>query len=149
MLILIFTDGACAGNGTKNARAGWAYGVYDEKTLKMTYSQKGKVEGTQSNNRAELMAICKALEYISSINTTDTIAIYSDSEISIKGLKGECARNANKDIWHKIELLCETINQKRLNINVNFIESHKNSTPYHQLNNEIDKLAKIASRALL
>lgn len=116
----------------------------------MTYSQKGRVTGTQTNNRAELTAVYQALKYISKLQSiNEPINIYSDSEITIKGLKGECARNANKDIWRQVELLCETIISKGLNVNVNFIESHKNSTDYHQLNNQIDKLAKIASRALL
>lgn len=141
------------GNGTDNARAGWAYGVYDSNTLTMIMNQKGRVKGTQTNNRAELNAVYEALKYIASLDPTgEQITIYSDSEITIKGLKGECSRNANKDIWHQIELLCDTINSKQLNVDVMFVESHKSSNDnkdIHNLNCEIDRLAKIASRALL
>lgn len=141
------------GNGTDNARAGWAYGVYNSNTLTKIYDQKGRVKGTQTNNRAELNAVYEALKYIANLDSTgEQITIYSDSEITIKGLKGECSRNANKDIWHQIELLCDTINSKQLKVDAMFIESHKNSNDdkdIHNLNCEIDRLAKIASRALL
>lgn len=141
------------GNGTENARAGWAYEVYDNKTLTKIIDQKGRVKGTQTNNRGELTAVYEALKYVASLDPTgEEIKIYSDSEITIKGLKGECNRNANKDIWHQVELLCDIINSKQLNVDVNFIESHMGSTDskdLHNLNNEVDKLAKIASRALL
>ena len=155
--ILIFTDGACMGNGTPSARAGWAYGVFDERTLEMTYSQKGRVADKQTNNRAELNAIYEALKYVYNnrhiIPKNETILIYSDSEIMVKGINGECSRNANRDLWDAVEPLCDSISSEMNNkIIIQYIEAHKCPTDnydLHKLNCDVDKLAKSASRALL
>lgn len=144
-------------NGTPSARAGWAYGVFDEKTLKMTYSQKGRVSNKQTNNRAELNAMYEALKYVYTnkhmISNGEQVLIYSDSEITVKGINGECSRNANRDLWDAVEQLCDSISSEMNNkIIIQYIEAHKCPTDtydIHRLNCDVDKLAKTASRALL
>ncbi|KAF8318509.1 hypothetical protein DL93DRAFT_2075991 [Clavulina sp. PMI_390] len=69
---LIYTDGACRGNGKANARAGvgvW-FGDGDPRNI------SERCPGHQTNNRAELIAIIRALE---ATPTTDRIAILTDS----------------------------------------------------------------------
>lgn len=119
----------------------------------MTYSQKGRVANKQTNNRAELNAIYEALKYVYDNQTQNTknVTIYSDSEIMVKGINGECARNANRDLWDVVEPLCDAISSKmNIQINIQYIEAHKDSTSldYYKLNSIVDKLAKQASRAL-
>ena len=59
MTTTIYTDGACTGNGTENARAG--YGVYFGKDDPRNVA--APLEGElQTNNRAELQAILVALQ---------------------------------------------------------------------------------------
>ena len=106
--LIIYTDGACQGNGTEDARAGVGvyYGKKDPRNI--STSLQGK---RQTNNRAELTAIKLALEGIlnihgksacdtvwttTKINKTTAsattrkkkiITIKSDSEYCQKGLK--------------------------------------------------------------
>ena len=77
--IYIYTDGACAGNGFKGAKAG--IGVYSNELLEISE----RISGNQTNQRAELCAILRALESIIIENYTD-IYIYTDSQYSISCL---------------------------------------------------------------
>ena len=92
----IFTDGACPNNGTESARAGWGIIICDE-YFNQIHTGKGKIIGKQTNNRAELFAILSAFQWIKD-NTSegDTVTIYSDSEICIKMMTGECNRIKNR-----------------------------------------------------
>ncbi len=65
--IYIYTDGACKNNGKKNAIAG--IGVY----IKDICDISERIKGKQTNQRAELYAILKALE---SINIKEYNPIY-------------------------------------------------------------------------
>ena len=67
----IYTDGACTNNGKINAKAG--IGIYIENM----YNISEKIKGKQTNQRAELYAILKALQLINIKNYTNII-IYTD-----------------------------------------------------------------------
>lgn len=111
---------------------------------------KGKVEGKQTNNRAELFAVLTSLKWIEdNIDSINDVVIYADSEITVKGLTGECSRNANRDIWDKVETICENITAKAKVSIVHTAAHTKDNNTIGMLNNEADRLAKIASRALL
>jgi len=75
---VVYTDGACAGNGQHGSVAGigvW-WGPIDTRNL------SERCPGRQTNNRAELIAIIRALE--TSPITSMPLVIKSDSEYAIK-----------------------------------------------------------------
>ena len=77
--LTIYTDGACRGNGSELAIAGW--GFVTEKMVK----KSGVVRGRSTSNSAELEAIRQALLYSMENNYPDVI-IYSDSDYAINSV---------------------------------------------------------------
>ena len=144
--IYIYTDGACKNNGKKNAIAG--IGVYSENV----YNISEKIEGRQTNQRAELYAILKALE-LTKIDDYSTVYIYTDSLYSIncitKWIYGWINNGwldkkkkpvKNKDIIQPIY----NIYKKYSNIRFIHIEAHTNKTDIHSLGNaKADELATL------
>jgi len=82
-IIEVWTDGSSLNNGQENCKAG--YGVFFGQDDPRNMS--GPVKKNPSNNRAELLAIKKAIEYLSheldGKESTVQIKIYTDSEYSI------------------------------------------------------------------
>ena len=99
----IFIDGACPGNGTQSAQAGWGIVVFDNKD-KFVYQDSGKVAGRQTNNRAELKALLESLKVIKN-QMPEKAEILSDSQLLVNGVLGRSKRQANRDIWTEIEEL--------------------------------------------
>ena len=142
--ITIYTDGACKNNGKKNAIAG--IGVYSENV----YNISEKIKGRQTNQRAELYAILKALE-LTKIDDYSIVYIYTDSLYSIncitKWIYGWINNGwldkkkkpvKNKDIIQPIY----NIYKKYSNIRFIHIEAHTNKTDIHSLGNaKADELA--------
>lgn len=85
--IEVYTDGASSSNGKINAQAGW--GVYwpeseDTKSDLHGRNESGRLPGAeQTNNRAELMGIIRAIQLCP--DPSAQLIIYSDSQYSIKG----------------------------------------------------------------
>ena len=79
----IYTDGACRGNGTENAKASWGFVVIENGTD--VYSDCGFVKGKQTNNTGELMAIYEAIYYAIE-KEENSVLIYSDSRYCIDSL---------------------------------------------------------------
>ena len=78
----VFTDGACAGNGRKGAKAGYAVWFPENKDL--SASDRIPADEPQTNNRAELTAIWRATRILDENGFHDeTIVIYTDSGYSI------------------------------------------------------------------
>ncbi|CEM06434.1 unnamed protein product [Vitrella brassicaformis CCMP3155] len=76
----VFTDGACINNGQPNAQAGWSFVAPGEGV-----EGRGRLYGRQTNQRAELFAIIKALHaYRQGPLASCPIVLYSDSEYAIK-----------------------------------------------------------------
>ncbi|OHA90879.1 MAG: ribonuclease HI [Candidatus Zambryskibacteria bacterium RIFCSPHIGHO2_01_FULL_46_30] len=108
-MIVIYTDGASRGNP---GPGGWgAIIIYDDKVVEL-----GGGETHTTNNRMELTAAIKALEFISE----KKIIIYADSEYVTKGMtewikrwQKKSWRTAgrkpvlNQDLWQKLLLLIE------------------------------------------
>jgi ribonuclease HI len=105
----VWTDGACENNGKPSARAG--VGVYLGEGDPRNVSEP--LEGEQTNNRAELTAVIRALEIIG----RDTSAIvYTDSQYVVNGLsswiagwkkkgwrKGDGKPVKNRDLWMDLD----------------------------------------------
>jgi ribonuclease HI len=77
--IEIWTDGACVHNGTPKARATWAF--VSEETERV-----GLVDGKQTNNVGEALAIYHALSWAGE-QGYKKIKLHTDSQISLFGLK--------------------------------------------------------------
>ena len=76
--ITVYTDGACSNNGKPDARAG--YGIWFGKNDPRNCSES--FNGLQTNNRAELLAIVKALTILrNNIEKGDIVNIFSDAKM--------------------------------------------------------------------
>jgi len=91
----IWTDGACSNNGKENAKASWAF-VAGE------HEEAGLVDGKQTNNRGEALAIYYALRWVAERGFRN-VRIHSDSQITLHGvLKHPENVKENRDIFQKI-----------------------------------------------
>lgn len=78
---VVYTDGCCSRNGRLKAKAG--IGVYWGPNHPLNVAER--LEGRQTNQRAEIQAACKALEQAKSQNITKLV-IYTDSMHTINGI---------------------------------------------------------------
>ena len=143
----VYTDGACSNNGKDNALAGIGifFGINDNRNISK------KIEGKQTNNKAELSAIIETYHIIENdILNGKKIAIVSDSEYAIKCVSSygeKCYKKCwNVDIPNKdlVKIAYEMYKDK-LNIQFIHIKAHTNNTDIHSFGNDnADKLANIA-----
>lgn len=124
--LVVFTDGACINNGKKNARAG--LGVYFPN--KELPSLSLSLDGKQTNNRAELMAIKMALK---KCNNKVRLIVYTDSKYSINcitkwGPNWEQKKWKNwkgHDVSNK-ELIKEILDiYRKYNVELRHVRSHQ------------------------
>ncbi len=141
----IYIDGACVGNPGKG---GWAVLVVENNRIITTL--KG-FERETTNNRMELTALLKALEWIKKENLKGVkIEICGDSEYVIKGLtlwmpswikRGFRTSSGtpvkNRDLWEKLHSLFEEI-AKENEIKFLKIKAHSGE----RFNEMVDVLAK-------
>lgn len=126
----IFTDGSCLGNPGPGG-----YGViiiYKSKEIDL----KGSEPDT-TNNRMEMTAIIKALEWVNHNFTKEQlkdikINIYSDSNLIIQTLNQGWKKKANLDLWEQIDQL-----RGWLDINWTWVKAHDTN----KYNNKVDKIA--------
>ncbi|XP_053315852.1 ribonuclease H1-like [Spea bombifrons] len=78
---VVYTDGCCSRNGRLRARAG--IGVYWGPNHALNVSER--LEGRQTNQRAEIQAACKAIEQAKAQNITKLV-LYTDSMFTINGI---------------------------------------------------------------
>lgn len=94
--IEVYADGGCLSNGSENAKAG--VGVYFEGGEYGNVSKR--INGKQTNNRAELTAILVTLR---TIKPEENVRIYTDSAYSIAGINKTNKRNVNLDIFEQLD----------------------------------------------
>ncbi|HVZ59118.1 MAG TPA: RNase H family protein [Patescibacteria group bacterium] len=93
--IEIWTDGASSNNGRDNAKAAWAF-VAGE------YEEAGRVDGKQTNNRGEALAIFHALKWAADKGYKN-IRLHTDSQITLHGVAKDPAKvKENRDIFQRI-----------------------------------------------
>lgn len=148
--INVYTDGACSNNGKSDARAG--FGIYFGKDDARNVSES--FTGLQTNNRAELLAIIKALTILrSEIEQGQRINIYTDSSYSIRCCTtyGEkmCKKswkNKGKDIPNmKMVKVAYNFCKKFSNINFSHVQAHTGAQDEHSIGNDnADRLANLA-----
>ncbi len=97
----IWTDGACVYNGTPRAKAAWAF-------VAGKVEIGGQVEGKQTNNVAEGLAILHALSWAAE-KGYKKIQLHTDSQISLFNLKKPASKViANREIFEDIEKVIAT-----------------------------------------
>lgn len=79
--VVVYTDGCCSANGKSSARAG--IGVYWGPRHPLNLSER--LEGRQTNQRAEIQAACRALE-LAKQNQIQKLVVYTDSKFTINGV---------------------------------------------------------------
>lgn len=129
-MVELFIDGSCQGNGTLRARGGYA--VTDGAGREIS---SGRVPGKQTNNRAEIMALIGALDYIK--DTREETTVYTDSRLVYDSIKGIAKRRANRDLWEQIEEKAQDLHGLW---NIQFVDRSFNVA---------DALAKTAARSLI
>lgn len=148
----IFTDGSCINNGNDKAKGG--IGIYFNEKIHDDISEK--LDGIQTNNRAELTAIIKAYEIIDSLDYENSIYyIFTDSDYSIKCITEYC-EIWEKNKWKKrggeiknldlIQKLWELYNSHE-NIIFEHVRSHTGKDDFKSKGNErADYLANLVNR---
>jgi ribonuclease HI len=143
MTVKIYTDGSCSGNP---GPGGWAAIIIDKNKTNELYGGK---EST-TNNRMELTAAIKAIEYCEKKKLTlNILEIYTDSIYLKNGItnwinnweknnwKTSDKKNVkNVDLWKKLQTLV-----KFKKIKWNWVKAHSNNL----MNNLADSLAKKAT----
>lgn len=101
----IWTDGACVHNGTPRARAAWAF-------VAGSTEKAGLIEGKQTNNVAEAMAMYHALSWAAEQGYKH-IKLHSDSQISLNNMKKPTHKILqNREIFEKIAAVITINNLK-------------------------------------
>lgn len=147
----VYTDGACSKNGARDAIAG--IGVYFGPNDSRNVSRR--LEGKQTNNRAELTAIIETYRILKDeIEGGQHITICTDSEYSMKCVttfgekmsacdykkKGKPIPNA--DLVEKVYELYKD----KSNVRFMYIRAHTNDDDIHSKgNSEADRLAVLAT----
>ncbi len=101
MRVTVYTDGACSNNGKVNAVAGWGYVIQLLKQEKETFTDSGIVKPA-TNQRAELLAVIKAIKKLSSIFSSFVgidIDIYTDSAYLYNCYKNKWWEKWEKNNW--------------------------------------------------
>ncbi|MBA3724670.1 MAG: reverse transcriptase-like protein [Candidatus Levybacteria bacterium] len=128
----IWTDGACINNGTPRARAAWAFVSGDTEMA-------GLVEGKQTNNVAEGLAIYHALVWAGE-QGHKKIKLSTDSQISLFNLQKDPHKvKVNADIFHNIAAVI-----KKYGLVVQYIKVLGHSGDIG--NDRVDKLANSTAR---
>lgn len=151
--IIIYTDGSCINNGKPNAKAG--IGIYFGENDKRNVSEKFVNKPT--NQRAEIYAIIKCIDILSSENKKKKIHIYTDSQYTIncitkwipKWIKNNWINSKNESVKNKD--LLEELYFKYIKLQIYFIHinSHTNKKDRHSLGNAMaDKFALNGSKLL-
>lgn len=112
---LAYTDGACLRN--PSGPGGWGAVVSHVGEPPQEWELWGHLSST-SNNRAEVLAVLAALEWLP---RGSAITVRSDSEYTLKVLKGEYKAKANTDIWADVR---STVALKGLKVKAEWVPGH-------------------------
>ena len=112
----VFTDGACIHNGYPNARAAWA-AVFPEHPV---FDSSGLLQGEQTNNRAEFMAVIRALE-----TTEGPLHVFTDSMLVLKVATHQWIAKKNLDLVARLNDLT-----KGRKVEWTHVKAHTGRTDY-------------------
>ncbi|XP_071510158.1 ribonuclease H1-like [Diadema antillarum] len=140
--LVVYTDGACTHNGAHGARAG--IGVYWGDEHPLNYS--ARLEGKQTNQRAELTAALKALEQIKAHHKGRPVTLYTDSKYTIncvtdwihKWKTNGWKTSQKTDVINKDDLIKLDVLNKELTVDWKYVPGHSNVKG----NEKADRLAR-------
>ncbi|XP_018599110.1 ribonuclease H1 [Scleropages formosus] len=139
--VVVYTDGCCSRNGNRGARAG--IGVYWGPDHPLNVAER--LQGIQTNQRAELQAACRALELARDMNIKKLV-LYTDSMFTINGVTN-WIKNWKANGWklksggsviHKVEF--EKLD--KLNSELEVIWLHIPGHAGYKGNEEADRLSR-------
>lgn len=139
--VVVYTDGCCSANGRKRARAG--IGVYWGCNHPLNVAER--LQGRQTNQRAEIQAACKALEQAKEKNIKKLV-LYTDSMFTIKGVT-KWVKNWKLNGW-KLQSGGQVINKDdfikldRLNSELEVVWMHIPGHAGYKGNEEADRLSR-------
>ncbi|XP_018416008.1 PREDICTED: ribonuclease H1-like [Nanorana parkeri] len=142
---MVYTDGCCSRNGRYGATGG--IGVYWGPDSSLNVSER--LEGRQTNQRAEIQAACKAVQQAQS-QDINRLNVRTDSEFTIKGMTEWVPRwkqngwktihggdVVNKEDFQKLDNLC-----KQVDVTWTHVPGHTG----HEGNEMADHLARSGAR---
>jgi len=121
-MIDIYTDGGCIGNP---GPGGWAAVIVENGSKRALHGH----EDQTTNNRMEILAVIEGLD---AVPVNADVRVHSDSQYVINTMTKNWKRNANKDLWVKLD--AEVTKRK---VHWNWVKGHAG----HALNEEVDRLA--------
>lgn len=130
----IYTDGSCIGNP---GPGGWAYLLLNSGLKEVHFASGGETSTT--NNRMEMLALIKALEYLDSQRSKYNSAefnIFSDSNLLVQTINSGWKKKANLDLWLQIDQLLPKFNFKMYWVKAHHLNIY---------NNRVDQLAREAA----
>ncbi|XP_069371477.1 ribonuclease H1 isoform X3 [Paralichthys olivaceus] len=139
--VVVYTDGCCAGNGKRMARAG--IGVYWGPNHPLNVAER--LHGRQTNQRAELRAACKALQQAKEKNIKKLV-LYTDSKFTINGVT-KWVKNWKLNGW-RLKSGGEIINKDdfvkldKLNAELEVVWLHIPGHAGYRGNEEADRLSR-------
>ena len=134
----IFSDGSCINNGLPDAIASWSYVVTDDNN-NVIEASTGRVKGLQNNNRAELIAFIKALQYVRN-ERSDEFVMHVDFEALYLYCNGKARPKTNLDLYRHIDYLMNVCGSR---ITVKKVKAHKTQNSIvNFINGLVDKLAR-------
>ncbi|XP_060907477.1 ribonuclease H1 [Labrus mixtus] len=139
--VVVYTDGCCAGNGKKGARAG--IGVYWGHNSPLNVAER--LHGRQTNQRAELQAACKALQQAKEMNIKKLV-LYTDSKFTINGVTS-WVKNWKLNGWRlksggPITNKDDFVKLDRLNAELEVVWLHIPGHAGYRGNEEADRLSR-------
>jgi ribonuclease HI len=153
----IFCDGACSRNGKINAKAGFGLHVRLDNKVHAEVSEPLDSTEPQTNQRAELRALERALEYAIECPESIHVRIYTDSEYSIDCItkwsfdwrRRGWIKSDGKEVQHK-DVIANTF-RNWLSVNtrttIEHVRAHTNKGDWKSLGNKrADELAVASIR---
>ncbi|XP_022052048.1 ribonuclease H1 isoform X1 [Acanthochromis polyacanthus] len=139
--VVVYTDGCCSANGKSKACAG--IGVYWGPGHPLNVAER--LEGRQTNQRAEIQAACKALEQAIEKNIKKLV-LYTDSKFTINGVTS-WVKNWKLNGW-RLKSGGQIINKEdfdkldRLNAQLEVVWIHIPGHAGYRGNEEADRLSR-------
>ncbi|XP_039981344.1 ribonuclease H1 isoform X2 [Xiphias gladius] len=139
--VVVYTDGCCTANGKSRARAG--IGVYWGHNHPLNVAER--LQGRQTNQRAEIRAACRALEQAKEKNIKKLV-LYTDSKFTINGVT-TWVKNWKLNGWRlksggQITNKEDFVKLDRLNAELEVVWMHIPGHAGYRGNEEADRLSR-------
>ena len=104
MSFIVYTDGACSGNGTPSASGGWGAVLIGVDGSRTELNNPEPIKGV-TNNAMEIMAVIEALKHIEENHGSTSVEIRTDSRLVIGWMADGWKRNSNQELLAELDTL--------------------------------------------